>query len=205
MRNAVLLTIAILTVLSFGASVALSDGPKPGKFDNRGNVTDWLFDPGFDEFGYNYNAWMFSGRYCDYDRVLGGDYCDVDLIMKWSPEWMSRVDSNNDTKLDRGYVDCRGEGTNPNLTESHCPGTWLTNHQRGEYEQDGKVCKWTYFVKIVYPGYMPTDGDLDGLDDASGARILWGAFIAIESVENDRCAGLHGVGELIQPAGFGIY
>lgn len=205
MKRRLLIGLVVVLALAATASVAWAGDPKPGKFDSRGNVSDWLYDPGFDEFGYNYNAWMFSGRYCDYDRVPGGLYCDVDLIMKWSPEWLNRVDSNDDTKLDRGYVDCRGEGTNPNLTESHCPGAWLTNHQRGEYEMDGKICRWTYFVKIVYPGYIPTDIDLDGLDDASGARILWGAYIVIESVENDPCAGLHGVRELLQPAGFGAW
>jgi len=197
--------IAVL-VLVLGPAIVLAGDPKPGKFNDRGDVTDWLYDPGFDEFGYNYNAWMFSGRYCDYDRVIGGLYCDVDLIMKWSPEWLSRVDSNNDGKLDRGYLDCRGDGTNPLLKESHCPGSWLTNHQRGEYEQDGKTCKWTYFVKIVYPGYKPVDADpIDGLDDATGARIIWGAYIVIESVDNDPCAGLHGVKELVEPAGFGAW
>lgn len=199
----VILFVAVILLLS--TSEVLAGDPKPGKFGDRGNVTEWLYEPGFDEFGYNYNAWMFSGRYCDYDRVPGGDYCDVDLIMKWSPEWLSRVDSNNDGDLDRGYVDCRGDGTNPNLTQSHCPGAWLTNHQRGAYEQDGATCKWTYFVKIVYPGYMPEDLNNDGLDDSSSARILWGAFIVIESVENDTCAGMHGVRELVKPAGFGAW
>jgi len=201
----VVVIVLVLASLIFGTSIAMAGNPKPGKFDDRGNVTDWLYDPGFDEFGYNYNAWMFSGRYCDYDRVIGGDYCDVDLIMKWSPEWISRVDSNDDEKLDRGYIDCRGEGTNPDLTQSHCPGAWLTNHQRGQYEQDGKICKWTYFVKFVYPGYMPTDTDNDGLDEASGGRIVWGAYIVTQSVENDPCAGLNGISELIQPAGFGTW
>lgn len=195
----------LLAILLLSASVVVAGDPKPGKFDNNGEVSDWLYDPGFDEFGYNYNAWMFSGRYCDYDRVIGGDYCDVDLIMKWSPEWLDRVDSNGDTKLDRGFVDCRGTGTNPGLTESHCPGAWLTNHQRGEYELDGQTCKWTYFVKMVYPGYMPSDADNDGLDDASGARIIWNAYIVVQSVNNDACDGAHGVAELIQPAGLGAY
>lgn len=206
MKRKMLLVLAVATLLMATTAVAAFAGdPKPKKFDNQGNVADWIYDPGFDEFGYNYNAWMFSGRYCDYDRVLGGPYCDVDLIMKWSPEWLSRVDSNDDTKLDRGYVDCRGSGTNPDLIESHCPGAWCTNHQRGQYEQDGQTCTWTYFVKIVYPGYMPSDGNSDGLDDASGARILWGAFIVIESVYNDHCGGFHGIEELVHPAGFGAW
>ncbi len=31
-----------------------------------------LITVGYDEFGYNYQAHMFNGRYCDYDRVAGG-------------------------------------------------------------------------------------------------------------------------------------
>jgi hypothetical protein len=58
---------------------------------------------------------------------------------------------------------------------------------------------------MVYPGYMPQDLDNDGLDDASGASIIWGAYIIIETVENDTCAGIHGIGEHVTPSGFGTW
>ncbi len=60
-----------------------------------GGLTDSAGNPisiGYDEFGYNYQAHMFNGRYCDSDRVIGGLYCDVDLIMKWNDGWMSNTD-----------------------------------------------------------------------------------------------------------------
>lgn len=94
-----------------------------------------VLETGYDEFGYNYQAHMFSGRYCDSDRIEGGDYCDVKLIMKWNDAWMSNMDCDKDGKLDRhnGFDSFIGSGA------------WLTNHQFGE---DGG-CEWDYFVKIV--------------------------------------------------------
>jgi len=85
-----------------------------------------LIETGYDEFGYNYQAHMFNGRYCDYDRVLGGDYCDDSLIMKWNDAWMSNKDCNSDDRLDRhfGYDTYIGSGA------------WLTNHQTGFYDED---------------------------------------------------------------------
>jgi hypothetical protein len=58
---------------------------------------------GFDQYGYNYQAHLFRGRYCDKDRDLGGPDCDITLEMKWSDEWLSNKDCNGDNKLDRGY------------------------------------------------------------------------------------------------------
>jgi hypothetical protein len=94
--------------------------------------------PGYDNFGYNYQAHLFNGRYCDYDRVEGGEYCDVDLVMKWNDAWLSNKDCVGDGVLDRhyGYPAYAGSGA------------WETNYQAGEYEQDGQICKWNYFVKI---------------------------------------------------------
>jgi hypothetical protein len=75
--------------------------------------TGELLTPGYDEFGYNYQAHMFNGRYCDADRVEGGGpYCDVDLMMKWNNAWLSNMDCVGDGKLDRhfGYPSYIGSG-----------------------------------------------------------------------------------------------
>ena len=77
---------------------------------------------GYDEFGYNYQAHMFNGRYCDYDRVEGEAYCDVNLIMKWNDAWLSNKDCDGDEKLDRHYGHDSYIGS----------GAWETNHQWGE-------------------------------------------------------------------------
>ena len=57
------------------------------------------------------------------------------------------------------------------------------------------VSKWTYFVKIVA---APADATLtdDIWYNADGVEIgpvIWGAFATIQEVENDPCAGIHGL------------
>jgi hypothetical protein len=128
------------------------------------------FESGFDEFGYNYQAHMFNGIYSDADRVHGGPYSDVHLMMKWSDTWLSNQDRNGDGELDRGI--------GPDYSSSAAEGAWLTNHQRG-VDENGK--KWTYFVKIVYPtGGVTNDGT--GHDVNTGAPIIWGSYIVVKRV-----------------------
>ena len=127
---------------------------------------------GYDEFGYNYQAHMFNGRYCDYDRVIGGSYCDVKLVMKWNDAWLSNKDCDGDGKLDRFYGFDSYIGS----------GAWCTNHQTGE--DDGQ--KWVYFCKIVA---VPEDADkVDGIwYAADGTEIgpdIWGQFAIIQEVES---------------------
>jgi len=114
---------------------------------------------------------MFNGRYCDYDRVTGGDFCDVNLMMKWNDAWLSNKDCSGDGKLDRhnGY---------PSYISS---GAWLTNHDTGVSE-DGST--WTYFVKIIA---VPVDATLSGgvWYAADGTEIgpeIWGSFAVIQQV-----------------------
>lgn len=142
----------------------------------------------FDEFGYNYKANIFNGRYCDYDRVPGGNYCDVWLQMKWSDEW-----------LNEDRVRCAGT---PQEGSSACEGAWLTNHQSGRND-DGT--KWTYFVKIVYPPGGPVDADSDGIDDNTGGSIIWGSYVRIQQVSNDPAYDEHGKTFSVTPTGFGFY
>jgi len=105
--------------------------------------------------------------------------------MKWNDAWISNTDCDGDGKLDRhfGFECYIGSGA------------WETNHQSGEYEEDGKTCKWNYFVKIIA---VPADAELvDGIwYNADGVEIgpeIWGSFAIIQHVENDLCAGIHGM------------
>jgi hypothetical protein len=49
---------------------------------------------GYDEWGYNYQAHMFNGYYCDSYRNAAWcqPYKDTELIMKWNDAWLSNKD-----------------------------------------------------------------------------------------------------------------
>jgi hypothetical protein len=77
-----------------------------------GTLTDTLGNVlvmGFDQFGYNYQAHLFNGTFDSVDRNLDGtywgqtgDFVDDRLRMKWSDDWLSNQDCNDDGELDRG-------------------------------------------------------------------------------------------------------
>jgi hypothetical protein len=153
---------------------------------------------GFDEWGYNYQAHMFKGGYCDAyrDAAWCQPWKDVELLMKWNDAWLANVDCDGDGLLDRhfGYDSYIGSGA------------WETNHQKGTYEMDGHTCQWEWFEKIVA---APADATLaggiwynpDGVEIGPG---IWGEFAIIQSVYNDPCGGFHGVEYLSSDhAGFG--
>ena len=174
---------------------------------------------GFDAYGYNYQAHMFSGSYANvylgrdgFPPYEGDDgayleenpsaashwawpYRDVELLMKWNDAWLSNEDCDEDSLLDRHYGFDSYIGS----------GAWETNHQKGTDNLDGKKCKWVYFTKIVA---APADAYLDGVIwyTADGKEIgpaIWGEFATIEDVYNDPCGGGHGF-EYLSPAGPGF-
>jgi hypothetical protein len=207
-KRLLVVAIALLAVL-VGTTAAFAGGGGPKNACTTiqsGELYSSDGDPivlGYDQFGYNYQAHMFNGRYCDYDRHIGGEYCDVELVMKWNDAWLSNMDCGidgvsglPDGKLDRHYGF-------PSYIGS---GAWTTNHMRGEYEQDGKTCEWTYFTKIIA---APADATkVDGVwYNADGVEIgpdIWGEFATIQEVYNDPCAGYNGLVYLSPDhAGFG--
>ena len=146
-----------------------------------------LITTGYDEWGYNYQAHLFNGMYCDAyrDAAWCQPYKEDNLAMKWNDAWLSNKDCDGDGLLDRhfGFPSYIGSGA------------WLTNHQSGEYELYGKVCKWNYFVKIVA---APADAYVDGgfwynADGVEIGSVIWGAFAIIQEVSNDPCNGIHGL------------
>lgn len=208
--------VLMMVLLLVPTSVALADGPPDGSdpppvvCDNRSQrdcttiqdgtlqTTDGrVITTGYDEWGYNYQAHMFNGGYCD--AYQDAEWCqphkEVNLKMKWNDPWLSNKDCDDDGLLDRHY------GNDSYIGSS----AWLTNHQSGEYEEEGTTCKWNYFVKIVA---VPADAELIGgiWYTAGGVKIglaIWGAFAIIQQVENDACAGLHGV-QYLSPVGPGL-
>lgn len=175
---------------------------------------------GYDEYGYNYQAHMFKGSYAnvylgrsgfppykgDSDGYLSENpgaegqwywpYRDDELIMKWNNDWLSNSDCIGDGLLDRHFGSDTYIGS----------GAWETNHQSGTYlGDDGKTCKWNYFVKIIaVPGdATATDGFWYTSNGAEIGSVIWGAFAIVQEVYNDPCGGAHGV-DYHSPAGPGF-
>jgi hypothetical protein len=142
---------------------------------------------GYDKWGYNYQAHMFNGGYCDVyrDAAWCQPYKDDNLIMKWNDAWLSNKDCDGDGLLDRhyGYPSYIGSGA------------WETNHQSGTYiNENGETCYWNYFVKIVA---KPTAGTV--------CNAIWGDFCVIQEVYNDPCVGFNGLLSKELPPGFGAW
>ncbi len=110
---------------------------------------------GYNEWGYNYQANMFNGYYCDayQDAAWCQPYKDVRLMMKWNDAWMDE----NKTRH-AGFDSYIGSGA------------WLTNHQSGV--ENGE--EWTYFVKIKAMDYANEPCD----------QPIWGEFCVVEEVNS---------------------
>lgn len=95
------------------------------------NSEDFVITPGVDEWGYNYQAHMFNGGYCDAYRNAEWcqDYVEDQLLMTWNDAWLSNKDCDDDGLLDRHYEFDSYRGS----------GAWLTNHQWGSYESDWSI------------------------------------------------------------------
>lgn len=156
-----------------------------------------VIETGYDDWGYNYQAHMFNGKYCDAyrDAAWCQPYKEDNLMMKWNDAWLANTDADGDLKLDRHYGF-------PNYIGS---GAWLTNHMSGEYEMDGETCSWNYFVKIVAAPHDATvvNGFWIAADGTEIGEAIWGAFAVVQEVENDSCAGLHGM-QYVSPSGAGL-
>lgn len=143
---------------------------------------------GYDMWGYNYQAHLFNGYYCDSyrDAAWCQEYADVELKMKWNDAWLSNKDCDGDGLLDRhnGFDSYIGSGA------------WITNHQSGEYlGDDNETCKWNYFVKIVAApadAYV-VDNVWYSSADVEIGPVIWGQFATIQEVENDPCADINGL------------
>ena len=207
MKKNVLIIVLVLAALVIFTTVALAD--KPIKTDANGIETAWeksscntiqsgelyakddsLITTGFDQWGYNYQAHQYIGYYGNYQRPPELVDWGYRLMMKWNDAWLSNVDCDGDFKLDRHYGFDSYIGS----------GAWLTNHQMGEDVVDGQICKWEYFVKIVA---APADASAVGgiwynADGTEIGPVIWGSFAIIQSVNNDPCAGAHGI-EYLSP------
>jgi hypothetical protein len=162
--------------------------------DSAGNI----LTVGYDMWGYNYQARLFNGKYCDSyrDAAWCQPYAEDNLSMKWNDAWLSNKDCDGDGKLDRHYGFASYIGS----------GAWLTNHQSGVYEgENGEVCSWNYFTKIVAApaDAYKADGYWYTADGTEIGAVIWGEFAVIQEVSNDPCFGQHGL-QYISPANAGL-
>jgi hypothetical protein len=161
------------------------------------NSVGEVLTPGYDNWGYNYQAHLFNGGYCDAyrDAAWCQPYKDVQVVMKWNDAWLSNQDCDGDHALDRhfGYPSYIGSGA------------WETNHMWGEYESDGKICKWDDFYKIVAvpADAVKTSGVWYTADGTEIGPDIWGEFAITQEVYNDPCGGAHGLAYK-SPAGPGL-
>lgn len=217
MKKWAILVAAFVLVLAVTPSVAAGNKCTTIQDGTLLNKNGDIITTGYDEWGYNYQAHMFNGWYWNYSRpdvpwtketLEAAGMSTTWLVMKWNDAWLSNKDCDEDGLLDRhyGYTSYIGSGA------------WETNHQFGEYEgEDGKTCKWNYFVKIVSPpedAYkVPANADgstIPGMwytaDGVEIGTVLWGQHARILQIYNDPCGGFHGI-EYLSPAGpgFGYY
>lgn len=194
MKKKLFFILAAALILTLGLTVARTD-PVAGKANACTTIQDGvllrsdaqLITVGYDEWGYNYQARLFNGTYCDAyrDAAWCQPWKEVNLMMKWNDAWLSNKDCDGDLLLDRhyGYPSYIGSGA------------WLTNHMSGEYEDGDVTCQWTYFVKIVAaPGDAYKDGGFwYAADGTEIGPVIWGEFAIVQEVSNDPCGGQHGM------------
>ena len=186
-RTLFILGLAMLLVAALAAPAALAGPPVKCATIQGGTITDSGGNPlsvGYDEFGYNYQGRMFNGVYDAFDRVIGNDasdFADDHLIMKWSNDWLSNQDCDDDGLLDRGSAAPYGTSQG-----------WLTNHLEGDYDSDGNGTQdahYSYFVKIVWTG---------------PGSPLWGEYTVVQEVYNDPVGGFGGLLSKEGAPGFGL-
>lgn len=127
--------------------------------------SDEIIPLGFDEWGYNYQAHLFKGGYCDayHDASWCQPYKDTKLMMKWNDAWLSNKDCDGDGLLDRHYSHESYVGS----------GAWLTNHM---WDEDGY-----YFVKIVAKPYEGYECEEE----------IWGSFCITQRVYSGEGATIY--------------
>jgi hypothetical protein len=156
-------------------------------FTNPNSGASEPVSTGYDQWGYNYQAHMFNGTYCDSKRGTDPSCTDEsELQMKWNDAWLSNKDCDNDGKLDRHF------GSDSYLGSE----AWLTNHQSGWVaDANGKKRKWTYSCKIIAApeGAYVANGDFYDASDVKLGTAIWGQFIITQEVSNDPSNGAHGI------------
>lgn len=164
---------------------------------------------GFDPYGYNYQAHMFEGTYCNvylgeygypayegndeayYERLVDEGYADntteaeelMNDVWCWDSRDTQLLMKWNDAWLSN--EDCEEDGK----LDRHYghdsykgSGAWLTNQMMGGQGKD----KWTYFTKIaaVPEDAYEEDGTWYTAEGSEIGPVMWGSFAKIQTVES---------------------
>jgi hypothetical protein len=207
MMRSVCFALMCLLVFSAQAAAQVCTSIKDGVIVSSGGD---VLKPGYDQWGYNYQARGYNGIYDNISRPAvpyTEETCETapfgctSLSMKWNDAWLSNRDCDGDLLLDRPAT-YKGSGA------------WITNHMAGTYEyvdDNGrtKEAHWTWFTKIVavpadavqcvFAVWCQPDGTRIGF-------VIWGDFATVESIYNDPVGGFHGR-EFLSPAhpGLGLF
>lgn len=184
----ILISIAMVALFLF-MGITPTSADKPTGFDNNGNAVGQTADTGFDQYGYNRVARIFSGTGLSWCQgKLGwsvaqcqaylGVYTYDKLVMKWNAEW------------DRGNA----EGWNNGPYDA-----WENNEWNGKVA-NGSGAVWHY--KIVWVGNCVENTSLV----PPGGYCIWGQFATImdQGIDPNYGPG-HLWFALANPAGYGFY
>lgn len=134
---------------------------------------------GFNEFGYNYNARIFSGKADGVDKNLDGTiygdptYANDHLVMKWNKAW----------------DDCNSHGYND---PAYCAGAWDTNEWNGMVSGGSGE---TEHVKIIWVGAALEASPYW----VKGGSPIWGNYETI--MDQGMVGGVHNVYTFATPNG----
>ena len=106
MKKIAIIFFCTLFILAFSTYAMAADGVCTTIQDGTLLTSDGSnIETGFDQWGYNYQAHLFNGMYCDAyrDAAWCQPYKDDDLAMKWNDAWLGNEDCDGDGLLDRHY------------------------------------------------------------------------------------------------------
>jgi hypothetical protein len=176
--------VTLIVILALVANVTPAFADKPTGFDEKGNATGQVNDNGFDQWGYNSTARIFSGFASGWCLERGapadcmGNYSNDRLVMKWNAEW----DRGNDENWSNPPYDA-----------------WENNEWNGAFP-GGSGAVWHY--KIVWVGDCVLNPDLV----PAAGYCVWGQFATIMDQGTDPS---YGPGHLwfahANPTGYGSY
>ncbi len=153
--------LGLVVMMMVGTMASPAWAGRPDDFDANGNVLHVVSDAGFDEFGYNYTARIFSGPADGVDRVLDGKvwgdptYANDHLVMKWSNAWDDARYHGAPWTTD-AWITNEWNGMIPGGSGEnwHYKIQWVGTCQDGTFFSDGGYCIWGQFEVLTDQGML---------------------------------------------------